>query len=331
MSTLSGLLIGIVSAAALTVFYGPQLSARATEWLQGVAELVEARRPDAVLEQRAAAPAPGREQPTAETGTPAPAADSAPVPPEQESESPSAAPPLERLWADYARRAADLEPTGSFRWRDCFSRAAAAHGVPESLLLAVASGESGFDPGARSSKNAIGVMQIRWPLTGRHLGIRREADLYDPCTNVDAGARYLAELSSRYDGDLHRAVAAYNYGPGRVDAGELPEGALWYSQYIYQHLQRVVGGEHTPTSRLLAAAPRSAGEGFLVLTHFNRAHRARQFADFLSGLDPAMRLAHRSESLGRHEVVLLYRDAAEREQGLQVLRRSGLPAPQPQG
>jgi hypothetical protein len=200
--------------------------------------------------------------------------------------------------------------------------------VPESLLLAVASGESGFDTTARSDKDAIGLMQIRWPLTSRHLGIRREADLYDPCTNVDAGARYLAELGSRYGGDLHRTLAAYNYGPGRIGDGPLPTGAEWYSQYIYQHLQRVLGRPHVPSSTLLAGSPKSDG-GFVVLTHFNQPYRARQFADYLSGLAPDARLAHRSESLGRHEVVLLYESGAERDRGLNAIRGTGLLASHP--
>lgn len=244
--------------------------------------------------------------------------------------SPGAATPLAnpgstlaRKWADYATRADSLEPRGDFRWRDCFTRAAAAHDVPETLLLALASGESGFDPAARSAKDAVGLMQIRWPQTSRHLGIHREADLYDPCTNIAAGARYIAELSRRYDNDLHRAVAAYNYGPGRINSGALPAGARWYSQYIYQHLQRVLGQPHTPSSQLLPA-PSPGEAGFDILVSFNQAFRARDFIAYLQRQEPTLDLAQRSEALGRHDVVMLYDNAQQRRAALAAIGRSGI-------
>ena len=230
---------------------------------------------------------------------------------------------LARKWAQYAARADGLRPQGEYRWRNCFTRAAAAHDVPETLLLAVASGESGFDPAARSPKDAVGLMQILWPQTSRHLGITREADLYDPCTNIDAGARYLAELTRRYDHDLHRAVAAYNYGPGRIGDGDMPAGARWYSQYIYQHLQQVLGQPHTPSSELLPPAAASEA-GFEVLMRFNQAFRARDFIAYLQRQEPGLELAQRSEALGRHEVVMLYDNASQRRAALAAIGRSGI-------
>jgi soluble lytic murein transglycosylase len=95
-----------------------------------------------------------------------------------------------------------------------------AYGVDESLVLAVIRAESGFDPDARSGKNAIGLMQVR-PATGAEiagkLGIRgfKDEDLYDPETNVRIGTFYLAEMLRRFP-DRRLALAAYNAGPGRV-------------------------------------------------------------------------------------------------------------------
>ena len=230
---------------------------------------------------------------------------------------------LEQRWAEFAEQADSLRPVGDFRWRSCFTRAAAAHGVSESLLLAVARGESDFEPAARSDKDAIGVMQIRWPDTSHHLGILREADLYDPCTNIDAGARYLAELSERFDNNLHRAVAAYNYGPTRIEAGAMPEGARWYSQYIYQHLLRVLDRPHVASSELLPTRP-SDGPGFEVLISFNQAFRARDYKNYLESQIPGLELAYRSEVSGQHDVILLYQDQAGRQRGLEAIRGTGL-------
>ena len=226
-------------------------------------------------------------------------------------------------WAAFAAGPPPVPEEASYPWRQCFARAAASYDIPESLLLAIASGESGFDAAARSPKDAVGLMQIRWPLTSRHLGIDREADLYDPCTNVDAGARYLRELMSQFGNDLHLSLAAYNYGPSRISADALPEGALWYSQYIYQHLQQVLGADPAPSSELLGPSAEPAG-GHLVLMRFHRPQRARDFILFLQGQVSDLDLHQRSESLGQHEVVLLFSDRRERERVLASLAAAGL-------
>ena len=79
----------------------------------------------------------------------------------------------------------------------CFEIASERHAVPLDTLIGVARVESDFDPVARSGANAHGIMQIRWPLTARHLGVRRVSELYNPCVNIDIGAGYLAELLDR--------------------------------------------------------------------------------------------------------------------------------------
>jgi len=138
---------------------------------------------------------------------------------------------LEGRWRTYAAGAAETRPALEFPYAHCFQQAATAHDLPETLLLAVARGESDFQPKARSHANAYGLMQILWPGTAKHLGLERLSELLEPCTNVDAGARYLRELLENYDGNLHRALAAYNYGPSRIPktGQDLPDGAVWYS------------------------------------------------------------------------------------------------------
>ena len=117
----------------------------------------------------------------------------------------------------------------------CFEIASERHDVPLDLLVGVARVESNFDPNARSSANAHGIMQVQWPGTARHLGVRRVSELYNPCLNIDLGATYLKELLHRY-GDNHRlTLAAYNYGPTRLTReDDIPRGVNAYVNRVLE-------------------------------------------------------------------------------------------------
>jgi soluble lytic murein transglycosylase-like protein len=94
--------------------------------------------------------------------------------------------------------------------------AARAHGQDVSLLRAIIHVESGFNPSAVSPKGAIGLMQLM-PATARRVGVdtQRRA-LFDPATNINAGARYLRMLMDMFSGRLELAIAAYNAGESAV-------------------------------------------------------------------------------------------------------------------
>jgi hypothetical protein len=128
----------------------------------------------------------------------------------------------------------------TFPYQSCFDIAARMHDVPVDLLLAVANVESAMNADARSNKNAHGIMQIQWPGTARHLGVKRLSELYNPCLNIELGARYLRELINGTGGDIERALAAYNYGPGRIARSPiLPEGARGYASKVKAHQTRI--------------------------------------------------------------------------------------------
>jgi soluble lytic murein transglycosylase-like protein len=91
------------------------------------------------------------------------------------------------------------------------------HSVPAAVLRAVMYAESGYEAQARSPKGALGLMQLM-PATARRYGIRSEAELLDPRTNIDTGARYLSDLLHQFGGRLDLALAAYNAGEGAVIA-----------------------------------------------------------------------------------------------------------------
>lgn len=87
-----------------------------------------------------------------------------------------------------------------------------------SLLEAVVWQESRWRANAVSHAGARGLAQLM-PGTAEYLGV----DPDDPMQNLEGGARYLREQLDRFEGDLEKALAAYNAGPGRViRAGGIP-------------------------------------------------------------------------------------------------------------
>jgi soluble lytic murein transglycosylase-like protein len=92
-------------------------------------------------------------------------------------------------------------------------------GLDPALVAAVIQVESRFDPLAVSGVGACGLMQLMPPTAGwlleKETGSSkvRPAQLFNPVLNIELGTRYLAQLVDRFDGDLTRALIAYNAGP----------------------------------------------------------------------------------------------------------------------
>ncbi len=95
------------------------------------------------------------------------------------------------------------------------TKAARRHKLSHHLVRAVVKAESDYDPACVSSAGAMGLMQLM-PETARDLKV---SDPFDPRQNIDGGVRYLAMMIDRFDGDLKKALAAYNFGPANVEAG----------------------------------------------------------------------------------------------------------------
>lgn len=89
--------------------------------------------------------------------------------------------------------------------------AAAASGLSEDLIAAVAWQESRYRQNAVSAKGARGIMQLM-PDTAKSLGVNA-ADLSQ---NLAGGSAYLALLLRKFDGDVIKSLAAYNSGPVAV-------------------------------------------------------------------------------------------------------------------
>ena len=89
---------------------------------------------------------------------------------------------------------------------------AARYDLSPSLLEALVWQESRWRENAVSPAGARGLAQLM-PGTARYLGVNPD----DPHANLEGGARYLREQLNRFGGDLEKALAAYNAGPGRVE------------------------------------------------------------------------------------------------------------------
>lgn len=91
-------------------------------------------------------------------------------------------------------------------------KAAAKYSLPPGLINAVIRAESNFQVSAVSRAGARGLMQLM-PATARDLGV---TDIFDIKQNIDGGAKYLRRMLDRFDGNIRKALAAYNAGPGTV-------------------------------------------------------------------------------------------------------------------
>ncbi|MDH3389576.1 MAG: transglycosylase SLT domain-containing protein, partial [Gammaproteobacteria bacterium] len=106
---------------------------------------------------------------------------------------------------------------------------AEAKELDPSLIYGVMRRESLFDPLARSSVGALGLMQLM-PSTARRvarsLGMKRprRSDILSVENNIRFGTHYLKTVMNRFDNNVALAAAAYNAGPNNVKRW-LPRGA----------------------------------------------------------------------------------------------------------
>ena len=103
------------------------------------------------------------------------------------------------------------------------------------LLAAVIETESKFDPNARSSAGAVGLMQLT-PATAQGIALYTHgtkfvlSDLTNPDINVRYGTWYLRQLLNHYAGNERHALAAYNAGKGNVDSWIAAHEGIQFAQ-----------------------------------------------------------------------------------------------------
>lgn len=192
------------------------------------------------------------------------------------------------------------------------AEAAARARLDPRLLRAVIHVESRGRRRARSSKGAVGCMQLI-ESTARAMGV---TDRTDARQNVLGGAAYLRTLLDRFDGSVVRALGGYNAGPGRVKTRKSAWKAVPNKGYVCSVLKAwdsddgrrlhaqgcrattggvaLLDGLH-PTLRhkalVLAERARAAGVPVKFISGFRRPRRKPSWHQFGLALD--LNLAHR--------------------------------------
>jgi len=119
------------------------------------------------------------------------------------------------------RHRADLDLRFPTPYRDEILMNAESMSLDPSWIFGVTRRESAFKKDARSSKGAIGLMQILLSTAqyqSKILGVRKPStrDLYMSDKNIYFGSSYLNSMLNKFSGNQVLATAAYNAGPNRV-------------------------------------------------------------------------------------------------------------------
>lgn len=108
------------------------------------------------------------------------------------------------------------------KYSEYVEKYAEEYNMDKYMVYAIIKAESNFDENAKSSSNAIGLMQIMETTaieTARKMNLEvTEEDLFKPDLNINIGLKYFTYLLNQYDNNYPLAIIAYNAGMGNVDA-----------------------------------------------------------------------------------------------------------------
>ena len=169
--------------------------------------------------------------------------------------------------------------------------------LPPGLLRSIAITESGGNPEAVSGAGAKGLFQFM-PDTAKDFGLKGR-DVYDPEKSAQAAARYMSQLMKMFDGDLGKALAAYNWGQGNVmrkGLGAAPKETREYVPKVLANLPQP-GAGMAAQSRQPAAGPQST---VTETTHIGTL-QVMSTADNVKGItDDARQKINRSSLVGAY-------------------------------
>jgi hypothetical protein len=128
----------------------------------------------------------------------------------------------------------DCDPIPQPQLAKMIDEVAGKNGINADLVKEVARQESGFKPCVISNKGAQGLMQLM-PATQVQFAV---SDPFDAQQSLEAGSKLLKQLLDRYNGDVPKALGAYNAGAGRVDKADGVPDIAETKNYVLSILAR---------------------------------------------------------------------------------------------
>lgn len=115
-------------------------------------------------------------------------------------------------------------------YAETITKASRETGVDAGVIAAQIMAESGGNSGAVNKKTAtgepsLGISQFQ-PATAKQYGV----DVNDPHSSISGQARFMKDLLNQFGGDYAKALAAYNWGPSRVEKAVEKYGTDWMSK-----------------------------------------------------------------------------------------------------
>ncbi len=170
-------------------------------------------------------------------------------------------------------------------------------GLPAGLLRSMVITESGGDTQAVSKAGAKGPFQFM-PGTAKDFGLIGD-DVFDPEKSAHAAARYMSQLLKMFDGDLGKALAAYNWGQGNVERKGL--GAA--PQETREYVPKVLSNLPQPGAGMAAQARQPVGGSQSTITETTHIGtlQVNSPADSMKGIiDDARQKINRSSLVGAY-------------------------------
>lgn len=170
---------------------------------------------------------------------------------------------------------------------------AQANGIDPELAKRLVWQESRGNPKAKSPVGAMGLAQLM-PGTAKELGVK---DPWDPEQNLSGGMKYLSQQKTAF-GDLDKALAAYNAGPGNVRK----YGGVPPFKETKNYVKTILGGySGNGIGEPMAASPvsfppvsqnRNGIEKLLALLQPQQPSTGQRIGDILSSLAPVAAAFH---------------------------------------
>lgn len=192
------------------------------------------------------------------------------------------------------------------------------YNLDPALLAAIAEQESGFNQSAQSEAGALGIMQLM-PSTAEGLGVN-PSDLRG---NLEGGAKYLRQMLDKYNGDVEKALAAYNAGPGSLDIvnGDISKLSGETQKYVpsvmerYNKFKNKSGGGISSSGNILDWD--STNEDFSKLDFFPKDGEqsqgtANEFLENLAKLEESDDKATKAKGRQAQDILQQYGDDTEK-------------------